>query len=72
VAQQLYAKIKRSSKYEYQNKVAQENGYGLPFEVDIDSDKGGYVVKGGPGGQYQLADVQLFVKCDDGTDLRIA
>lgn len=76
MAQQLYAKIKRSSKYEYQNKTAEENGFGLPFEVDIQTDSGthskDYVVKGGPGGQYRLADVNLFVKCADGTNLRIA
>lgn len=76
MAQQLYAKIKRSSKYEHQNKTAKEGGWGLPFEVDIQTDSDthskDYVVKGGPGGQYRLADVNLFVKCDNGTDLKIA
>lgn len=73
MAQQLYAKIKRSSKYEYQNQLAIEGEYGLPFAVEIDSYKNDpYPVKGGPGGQYRLSDVNLFVKSDDGTDLRIA
>lgn len=60
---QLYAKIKKSSKYFYQNKMAQESGHGLPFPVEIArdySDGGGYVVKGGPGGQYTAKDVHLY------------
>ena len=75
MAQQLYAKIKRSSKYEYQNQTAKDNGFGLPFEVDVApafATSKSYVVHGGPGGQYRLADVNLFVKCDDGSYLRIA
>lgn len=65
--QQLYAKIKRSSKYYGQTKphevfrvyIVAEHGYG------------DYVVQGGPGGQYRLSDVNLFV-IQDGFQLRIA
>ncbi|WP_200906521.1 hypothetical protein [Gulbenkiania mobilis] len=65
--QQLYAKIKRSSKYYGQTKphevfcvyIVAEHGYG------------DYVVQGGPGGQYRLSDVNLFV-IQDGFQQRIA
>ncbi|MDR6228992.1 hypothetical protein QE444_001349 [Pseudomonas sp. SORGH_AS199] len=57
--QQLYAEIKKSSQYAYQRDFA---GWPSPFPVSISSDEfGGYVVQGGPGGQYRLEDVQLFV-----------
>lgn len=63
--QQLYAKIKRSSKYYSQ-------GDGAPFEVLIvPGDPCGYVVMGGPGGQYRLSDVNLFV-IENGQRLKIA
>lgn len=75
MAQQLYAKIKRTSKYADQNETAAQGSWGLPFPVEIQLSRiaisKDYVVKGGPGGQYRLADVNLFVKCDDGTDLKI-
>lgn len=68
--QQLYAVIKKSSKYAPQNEVAKrEPAYGLPFRVRIDPAYR-YPVQGGPGGQYPLEDVQLFVIVD-GTQLRI-
>ena len=53
--QQLYAKIKRSSKYFGQ-------GDGTPFEVLIDG-RGydDYLVQGGSGGCYRLVDVNLYV-----------
>ena len=54
--QQLYAKIKRSSKYFGQ-------GDGTPFEMFIDgSGYDDYLVLGGPGGCYSLRDVNLFVR----------
>lgn len=71
MSQQLYAKIKKSSKYVHQNKVAQENGYGLPFPVTVTGIDDAYCVKGGPGGQYRLADLNLFV-VEDGKEVRIA
>lgn len=69
--QQLYAKIKRSSKYFSQNESAKQNGYGFPFKVAIIPAYGEYCVQGGPGGQYALRDVNLFV-VEDGKELRIA
>ena len=57
--QQLYAKIKKSSKYAGQIALAKRDG-AYPFPVMIQDFE--YSVKGGPGGQYRLADVSLFVK----------
>lgn len=75
MANQLYAKIKKSSKYYYQNKWAQNNppelGGGFPFPVEIVFDPSGYSVKGGPGGQYRLSDVNFFV-IEDGQELKIS
>ncbi|WP_287031375.1 hypothetical protein [Pseudomonas sp. UBA6310] len=60
--QQLYAEIKKSSRYACQAELCRINGYGYPFKVRIVHDGGGdYVVKGGVGGQYRLADVNLYV-----------
>lgn len=60
--QRLYAEIKKSSKYASQADLCRSNGYGYPFKVRIVHDGGGdYVVKGGVGGQYRLADVNLYV-----------
>lgn len=60
--QRLYAEIKKSSKYASQIALCRSNGYGYPFKVRIVHDRGGdYVVKGGVGGQYRLADVNLYV-----------
>lgn len=65
--QQLYAKIKRSSKY------ADQAGRNEIFPVHIVAEYGwgAYVVQGGPGGQYRLCDVNLFVIAN-GHQLRIA
>lgn len=64
--QQLYAKIKRSSKYYGQTEK------GELFKVFVEAGHpDSYVVQGGPGGQYRLADVNLFV-CEGGLALRIA
>lgn len=64
--QQLFAKIKRTSKYFGQTEK------GALFEVFVEvGHPEGYVVKGGPGGQYRLTDVQLFV-VDGPRELRIA
>ena len=56
---QLVAQIKRSSKYFGQGKE------GARFPVSIQSDSCGYVVLGGPGGQYRLVDVNLFAAIGD-------
>lgn len=62
VGQQLYAEIKKSSKYAHQADLCRRNGYGYPFKVRIVHDGGGdYCVVGGVGGQYRLADVNLYV-----------
>lgn len=64
--QQLYAKIKRSSKY-----YGQTGKCALFPVYVIHGGAGGYVIQGGPGGQYRLEDVNLFV-VDDGREMRIA
>ncbi|WP_312596372.1 hypothetical protein [Stutzerimonas nitrititolerans] len=69
--QQLYAEIKKSSKYASQADWAKREGRPYPFPVRIASDGGGdYVVKGGVGGQYRLADVNLFV-IENGQKFRV-
>lgn len=71
MSQQIYAKIKRSSKYAHQNKTAAEGHWGLPFAVEISSIDDSYCVSGGPGGKYRLSDLNLFI-IDDGKEVRIA
>lgn len=63
MAHQLYAKIKPSSKYFYQNDWAIEEGL-FPFSVQIIPQQDAYWVKGGPGGQYWFEDVDLFIIVD--------
>ena len=64
--QQLYAKIKRSSKYYGQGKV------GDFFEVYVEAgEPTSYLVQGGPGGQYKLSDVNLYI-VDGGREVRIS
>lgn len=64
--QQLYAKIKRSSKYYGQGEK------GALFEVFVEAGHPeAYLVQGGPGGQYRLADVNLFI-VDEGREVRIS
>lgn len=63
--QQLYARVKASSKYADQDP-------GHPFPVFVDAGRRDYVVQGGPGGQYRLKDVHLFVVSDDGRELKIS
>lgn len=54
--QQLFAKIKRSSKYYGQGER------GALFEVFVEAgNPAAYLVQGGPGGQYRLSDVNIFV-----------
>jgi hypothetical protein len=64
--QQLYAQIKRTSKYYGQTDK------GALFEVYVIAGcADGYVVQGGPGGQYRLRDVNLYV-VDEGREMRIS
>lgn len=65
--QQLFAKIKRTSKYYGQG----EPGALFPVYVEAVDYAEGYAVQGGPGGQYRLKDVNLFI-VDDGREMRIA
>lgn len=62
--EQIYARIRKSSKYYWQKRKAVERGE-YPFRVTILENYGDeYVVKGGPGGQYRLCDVDLFAVRD--------
>lgn len=63
--QQLYARIKRTSKYYGQGEK------GALFPVYIRAGCGDYHVSGGPGGQYRMRDVALYVIAD-GKELRIS
>ena len=54
----LAARIKKSSKYYGQGGPGRNEDDGFP--VYICNDLLGYVVQGGPGGQYRLADVELW------------
>jgi hypothetical protein len=65
--QQLFAKIKCSSKYYGQG----DPGERFAVFIKVCERKDEYVVQGGPGGQYRLRDVNLFV-VQDGRELRIA
>lgn len=64
--QQLFACIKKSSKYYGQGEP------GALFPVHILATRGeDYPVQGGPGGQYRLSDVNLYAVAD-GAKLRIS
>jgi hypothetical protein len=66
--QQLYAKIKRTSKYFRQTKP----GEAFPVHVCYGFDKHDYNVQGGPGSQYRMSDVNLYVIDEDGREMRIS
>ena len=57
----LYASIKKTSKYYGQGTKDEK------FPVFVIAEPGkfdpGYVVQGGPGGQYRLSDVDIFAVC---------
>jgi len=55
LAQQLFAKIKRTSKY------AGQAGQHEAFPCRVLPEYGEYCVQGGPGGQYRLQDVSLWI-----------
>jgi hypothetical protein len=69
VGQQLYAGIKKNSRYASQVAWAERDGE-YPFRVHIQDVVGDYCVQGGPGGQYRLIDVNLYV-VDNGKQCRI-
>ena len=62
--QQLFAKVKKSSEYAHQ-RTGNE-----PFPVRLMPAFGAYLVQGGPGGQYRLSDVDLYV-VEGGVELKI-
>ena len=64
--QQLFAAIKKSSQYYGQT----TKGELFPVFI-MASHSYGYHVQGGPGGQYRLSDVNLYV-VEDGHTLRIS
>ena len=68
--QQIYAKIKRNSKYFYQNEMAKRDCK-LSFQVAVkDVGRDGYCIMGGPGKYYRLANLNLFV-IDKGIEIII-
>ncbi|MCY1440793.1 hypothetical protein D9M71_570790 [compost metagenome] len=60
---QLFAEIKKSSQYAHQAEMCRSRPCGYPFRVKLSTDDAydGYIVKGGVGGRYQLADVRLYL-----------
>ncbi len=65
--QQIFARIRPESKYYYQRDFALE-----PFPVFIDANAlDAYVVRGGPGFQYRLCDVDLLIKTEAGREIVI-
>ena len=67
---QLYAKIKKSSKYYYQNDFAKERNK-FPFPVEIRGEAwGDYCIKADIG-EYRLRDVSLFVIVD-GAEIKLS
>lgn len=66
MSQQIYAQIKRTSKYYGQTEPR------ALFAVHI-APQGHweYIVRGGPGGGYRLSDVNLYV-VEDGHEIRIS
>lgn len=72
VGQQLYAEIKKSSEYASQISWAKSQGWPYPFPVRIaPGSPDDYIVHGGIGGQYRLADVNLYV-IENGQKIRIS
>ncbi|RQW89916.1 MAG: hypothetical protein EHM79_02090 [Geobacter sp.] len=61
---QLYATIRKQSKYSNQQEFGLKKKP-IPFKVKLDFTDPYWPVKGGPGGNYTLYDVDLWVKCED-------
>lgn len=58
---QLFARIREDSKYHHQIAWCISNGIGHPFPVHFRASLDPYVLVGGAGGAYRLADIDLFV-----------
>lgn len=70
--QQLFAKIKESSKYADQIYYAKRGGeYPFPVYIVTTTTNNKHCVIGGPGQSYRLADVDLFVM-DHGKEIKIS
>jgi len=60
-APRLFASIRKDSKYHHQIDWCIHNGHGHPFPVAFRAAMDGYVLAGGAGGAYRMADVDLHV-----------
>ncbi|AYN13920.1 hypothetical protein CHR29_01675 [Pseudomonas monteilii] len=58
---QLFASIREDSKYHHQIAWCISNGIGHPFPVRFRAALDPYVLEGGAGGAYRMADVDLHV-----------
>ena len=60
---QLFAEIKKSSKYAHPAELCRSRPCGYPFRVKLSTDDAddGFIVKGGVGGRYRLDDVRLYL-----------
>lgn len=68
---QLFAEIKKSSKYADQVDWCRSGPCGYPFRVRIEVDSlDDYIVKGGVGGRYRLSDVNLY-QVHDGRKIKV-
>ncbi|MBH3375287.1 hypothetical protein [Pseudomonas juntendi] len=67
----LFAKIREDSKYHHQIEWCISSGIGHPFPVRFRAALDQYVLEGGVGGAYRMADVDLFV-LHDGELYRVA
>lgn len=71
----IYAEIKKTSRRAAQRSYhMNDRGKCEPFPVEINSDGcsfGQGAVKGGIGGNYELKDVILYIKNDDGKFIKI-
>lgn len=65
-SRQLYAEIRRESEYSHQT----DKGELFPVRL-AEGPASGHIVIGGPGGQYRLKDVHLYIK-HDGKPTRIS
>lgn len=66
--QQIYARIKPRSKYYGQG----ERDALFPVYIEALDFAEAYAVQGGPGGQYRLSDVNLFIVDENGREMRIS
>jgi len=66
MSQQIYAKLKKSSKYYGQTEPGERFAVHIAHQGELE-----YVVQGN-NNNYRLADVNLFVMNDEGVELRIA